>query len=63
MITFDQYKYKAICEVSWGYEIYGLKDNFITKSNFEFDSKGEAELAAIGDIALLINRSKEPHHD
>ena len=63
MDTFGEYKYKAIFEISWGYNIYDLQDTFICKSTFEFDSKGEAELAAIGHISLLINKHKEVNHD
>lgn len=59
----DEYKYKAIFEESWGYYIYDLNNNFICKSTFEFDSKGEAEYAAVGHISLLINKDKESLHD
>lgn len=59
MREYNDFKYKAIFEKSWGYYIYDLQNNFISKSNFEFDSKSEAEFAAVGHISLLVNKDKE----
>lgn len=59
MNLYDEFKYKAIFVESWGYQIYDLLDNLRFESKFEFDSKGEAEYAAIGHISLLTNKNKE----
>jgi len=52
------YKYKAVFVKSWGYNIYDLKGTKIFESLEYFDSKVEAELAALGHITLMERENK-----
>lgn len=54
MKQIDEHLYEAYANgENWSYEIFTLEKQSVFKSCYEFESRGESELAALGHIALL----------